>query len=215
MPIHNVRFGNIDSYKDLGLILTSREISAPKVKENYVDIDGADGSIDLTEAFGRVFYEDRDMSLSFTCLDDPKDFWKIFSRCQNLLHGRKFKIVFDDDEDWYYLGRVSIDQWETDKVIGSMNFDITCDPWKYWRDETVIKETIPGQKKIRLFNFSRPVNPVFKVNASMSLEFKGKMVIAPVNKEFNSSDILLSEGDNWLAVNGTGKISIRYQMGSL
>lgn len=215
MPIHNVRFGNIDSYKDLGLILTSREISAPKVKENYVNLNGADGSIDLTEVFGRVFYEDRDMSLSFTCLDDPKDFWKIFSKCQNLLHGKKFKIVFDDDEDWYYVGRVSIDKWETDKVIGSMTFDIQCEPWKYWRELTVIKEHIDGQKLIRLDNGCRPVNPRICTTTTMSLVFNDKTILSPVNEEFYSADILLIEGDNWLKVNGTGEITISYQIGSL
>ena len=215
MPIHNVRFGDIDSYKDLGLILSSRDISAPEVKDNYVDIDGADGSIDLTEVFGRIFYNDRDISLTFAVLPPVERFWEVFSRCQNLLHGRKFKIVFDDDEDWYYVGRVSIDKWRTDKVVGSMTFDITCEPWKYWREPTVIKENVNGQKVIRLDNGNRPVNPTFHTSTSMSLVFGDKTVISPINEDFYSADILLKEGTNWLTVNGTGQITITYQIGSL
>ena len=215
MPVHNVRFGDIDSYKDLGLILSSRDISAPEIKDEYVDIDGADGSIDLTEAFGRIFYEDRDISLTFSCIEHLSRFWEIFSRCQNLLHGRKFRIVFDDDEDWYYVGRVSIDKWKTDKVVGSMTFDIQCEPWKYWRELTVVKESVEGQKTIRLYNGRRPVNPTIHTTTAMSLVFGGKSIISPANEEFYSADILLSEGDNWLKVNGTGEITISYQIGSL
>ena len=58
MAIHNVKFEKdgefIDSYLDLGLILSSRDIEAPKVKDHIVDIVGADGSIDLTEVLGRL-----------------------------------------------------------------------------------------------------------------------------------------------------------------
>ena len=219
MAIHNVKFEKdgefIDSYLDLGLILSSRDIEAPKVKDHIVDIVGADGSIDLTEVLGRIYYENRTISLTFKCLDDPKDFWQIFSNVQNKLHGKRFKIWFDDDEDWYYIGRVSIDKWQTDKVVGSMTFDIDAEPYKYWRDETLIIEDVAGSKTIRLPNSRKPVNPVFNVNAAMSLVYGSTTVIAPVNQDFYSADILLLEGENWLTVNGTGEITIRYQMGSL
>ena len=213
--MHTVFFDTIDTYKDLGLILKEKSIEAPKIKDNYVDIDGADGSIDLTEVFGAVRYEDRDISLTFYSIKNPNQFLQEFSHCQNLLHGRRFKIVFDDDEDFYYIGRVSIDKWKIDKVVGSFSVDITAEPWKYWRDETVIKETISESKTIRLFNLRKPVIPTFVTSESMSLIFGEKTVISPRAEEFYSADIQLSEGDNWLKVTGAGEITIRYQMGSL
>lgn len=213
--LYNVRFDTIDSYKDLGLILNSRDISAPEVKTNYVDIDGADGSIDMTEALGEIRYENRKIKLEFTSVIGREFFWYEFSRCQNLLHGRKFKIIFSDDEDWYYIGRISIDKWKTDKVLGTMNFDIECEPYKYWRDLTVIKYTVSNSQKIRLFNHRMPVNPIIQTSSVMSLVFNNKTIISPNNEKFNSSDIKLVEGDNWLTVNGNGTITIEYQMGSL
>ncbi len=213
--LNNVRFNDIDSLNDLGLILSSRSISSPEIKENYVDVSGGDGSIDLTEAFGDVHYENRKIKLSFKIKDDPRNFWSIFSKVQNILHGRKFKIVFDDDEDFYYLGRISIDKWKTDKVIGSMNFDIECDPYKYWRDLTVINEHISGSKTIRLDNMRKAVFPTFNCSTSMSLVFGDKTILANKGVDFYSADIKLIEGSNWLKVNGTGDITIRYQQGSL
>ncbi len=215
MPLHNVRFGLIDSYKDLGLILSSRDISAPQVKDNYVDIEGGDGSIDLTEVFGDVFYENRDISLTFISLTERKYFWDVFSKCQNLLHGRRFNIVFDDDSDWYYVGRVSIDKWKTDKVIGSMTFDITADPYKYFKDETLIKKDVTESVTLRLINNRKPVNPIIKTTSVMNLLFNDKTIISPQEQEFTSPDIRLVEGENILKVTGTGTITIRYRMGSL
>lgn len=215
MPLHNVRFGDIDSLKDLNLILKSREISAPEVKDSYVDIDGADGSIDLTDVFGDVFYENRDISLTFISLEDPKKFWSIFSNCQNLLHGKKFKIWFDDDPDWYYIGRVSIDKWQTDKVVGEMNFDVTVEPYKYWRDETVVERVISNSASIRLLNARKAVNPIIKTSTAMNLIFNDKTITSPMNEEFVSPDIRLTEGENLLKVTGNGTITIRYQIRSL
>ena len=213
--IRNVRFGDIDSYKDLGLILSSREISSPEVKEHYVDVDGADGSLDMTEALGRIRYENRSIKLDFTVIDDRTKFWDIFSKVQNLIHGKKFRISFDDDPDFYYIGRVSIDKWKTDKVIGSMTFDIEAEPYKYWRAETVIVEKIAGQKEIRLTNMRKPVNPSFLASSPMSLVFGDATVPIQADIESVSADICLSEGENWLKANGNGTLTIRYQMGSL
>ena len=215
MVIRNVRFGDIDSYHDLNLILSSREISSPKIKEHLVDVDGADGSLDLTEALGDVRYESRKIKLGFTVIDDRSRFWDIFSDVQNRIHGRRFNITFDDDPDFYYIGRVSIDKWKTDKVTGSMTFTIEAEPYKNWRDETVVIEEVAGTKTIRLTNLRRPVNPEFTVTNPMSLVFGDATVSAPRNEAFRSPDIKLMEGDNWLKVNGTGTITIRYQMASL
>lgn len=213
--IRNVRFGDIDSYKDLGLILSSREISSPKIKEHYVDVDGADGSLDLTEALGEIRYETRSIKLGFTVVDDRAKFWDIFSKVQNLIHGKRFRIVFDDDEDFYYVGRVSIDKWKTDKVLGTMNFTIEAEPYKYWREETVIIEDIVDTKTIRLINMRKSVNPTFLATNSMSLVFGSATVVVPPNEEIYSPDIRLTEGEHWLKVNGTGTLTIRYQMASL
>ena len=64
--LKHILFGKIDSFEELGLILTSSNIEAPALKSNYVKLDGADGSVDFTEAFGRIFYENRKLQFEFT-----------------------------------------------------------------------------------------------------------------------------------------------------
>lgn len=44
-----VTFGTYHSYDDFNLLLTSKEVAAPKVKTIEIDVPGADGALDLTE----------------------------------------------------------------------------------------------------------------------------------------------------------------------
>lgn len=68
---HSVVFGNKDSWKDWHLIPSSRPVFAtPEVKTNFIDIPGADGGIDLSEALsGYPVYKNRNGSFKF--LVDP------------------------------------------------------------------------------------------------------------------------------------------------
>ena len=61
-----VLFNNIHSFYDLDLILSAVEVPPAIPKMVYVDIPGADGSLDLTEAHGEVKYNDRTISMLFT-----------------------------------------------------------------------------------------------------------------------------------------------------
>ena len=53
-----VKFDNIHSVNDLGLSLSTVEITPPEPKTYIIEIAGADGSLDLTEALtGDVKYK--------------------------------------------------------------------------------------------------------------------------------------------------------------
>lgn len=56
-----ITFGTYHSYDDFNLLLTSKEVAAPKVKTIEIDVPGADGALDLTE-----FSENRSMRTSRT-----------------------------------------------------------------------------------------------------------------------------------------------------
>lgn len=64
--INGIRFGKYHSYDDFGLILSSVHIPPAAPKTNYVDIPGADGQLDLTEALGCVRYQMREAEFVFT-----------------------------------------------------------------------------------------------------------------------------------------------------
>ena len=95
--------GEKHSYRDFGLILSSKKISPPKPQTKYVDIPMRDGSIDLTEAVSdEVKFKDRTITLKFTVIDPMNTWASKVSAIQNYLHGKRMKIVFDDDCAFYY-----------------------------------------------------------------------------------------------------------------
>lgn len=212
--LYGVRLGEFHSYNDLRIILTKTEISAPKVKTSYVEIQGADGSLDFTEAFGRINYENRKINLSFVHIGFLDDFPAKFSEIQNLLHGKKIKIIFDNDPEYYYKGRCSVDKWSIDKAMGTFNIAIECEPYKYREHETVVQFNINNNRTILLANDGMVTSPTFLSDSEMELECNDIKCKIEAEKE-TLTEILLYAGINELTVKGTGKLTIRYQEGSL
>ena len=92
--------------------LISIYIPMPDPKIQTVDIPGGDGSIDLTEINGRPAYNDRDgLELVFDLMDGNYATWFMkYSQFAAEMHGRKVKMVLDDDPDHYYMVRLKIDR---------------------------------------------------------------------------------------------------------
>ena len=212
--LYGVRLGDYHSYDDLRIILMKTDISAPNVKTSYVEIKGADGSLDFTEAFGRINYKNRTIKLQFAYIGFMDDFPRKFSEIQNLLHGKKMKIIFDNDQEYYYYGRCSVDKWSIDKAMGTFNISIECEPYKYREHETVVQFNIDNNRTILLANDGMVTSPTFLSDSGMELECNDTKCKIEAEKE-TLTDILLYAGVNEMTVKGTGKLTIRYQEGSL
>ena len=132
--VHNgVTFGNFHSWEDWGLYLKSRPSVAPPVpKTAFDDLIGADGSLDLTEALtGDVKYGPRDLHFEFTTIDAREGWFNTFSAVLNAIHGRRLRIVIDEDPEYYYEGRVTVNEFQSNKYTGTIVIDAVCDPYKY------------------------------------------------------------------------------------
>lgn len=66
--MRTVRFDGKDSWADFGLIRSGAEIEAPDPKTSTVDIDGADGVLDLTDYFGETLYKNRKIDITLSAL---------------------------------------------------------------------------------------------------------------------------------------------------
>lgn len=129
--MNTVTFGTYRSYEDLNLILSSKTIGAPAPKVETIDLPGGDGVLDLTEFFDGTKYANRQLSFDFSTMVSPASFMQQFSTVQNLLHGRKMDIFLSDDPEWYYTGRVSVNEWKADRNIGKFTIDCDCEPFKH------------------------------------------------------------------------------------
>ena len=145
-----VTFGSYHSYDDFNLILSQKIIGTPSPKTNVIDIAGGDGVLDLTEYFGDVKYNNRSISFDFSTTVPQAQFMDLFSQVQNALHGQKMRITLDDDPEFYYVGRISVSEWKTDKSIGKLTIDCDCDPWKFKTKTTSKMVKLCGRNMVNL-----------------------------------------------------------------
>ena len=103
---HSITIGEKNTWDDWHLVPTSRpKFNMPNVKTNYVDIPGGDGVIDLTTTLtGRPVYGNRQGSFEFLVMNDYGDWYERYSDIAMYLHGKEYRVVLDDDPDWYYEG---------------------------------------------------------------------------------------------------------------
>lgn len=231
--MNGVKIGDKHSYDDFGLILSSKVISPPKPQLIKVEVPLRDGAIDLTESLtGDVKYKERMITLTFNVIDPVKTWSAKISEIENYLHGKRLKIIFDDDIAFYYIGRVSVNQWTSDKSIGTLVLDCEVEPFKYdilssavdWEwdifdfEEGIINEMgeliIKGELTVSLICRRKRMFPVFTASTAMTVTFDGETYSLKAGEQ-KIYGIFLCEGENELTFKGNGTISIDYIGGSL
>lgn len=236
--MNGVKFGDKHSYKDWGLFLKSRpEISPPSTKTVYVDIPGSDGIIDLTESLtGDVKFDNRSIKCEFVVIDARNIWSNIYSEIMDYLHGKRLKIILDEDPTYYYIGRVQVNEWKSDKATSTITIEGNVEPYKMemfssleeWEWDSFNFETgiIRNYKEIRVdetLTFTiegrrKSVVPTFIVESDdgsgLKVQFKGSTFDLPdgTSKVVN---IVIKEGLNTLKFTGNGTISIDYRGGRL
>lgn len=208
-------FDDLHSFEEFSLYLISKEIGAAEVKTEYVEVLGADGQLDLTEAFGEVKYKDRKLKFTFSTMETGADWVTVYSNVLNSLHGRKKKITLDDDPDYYYLGRIKVSEYQSSKRIGTIVIEITCEPYKYKQSKTVISRVINGTSTIDFYNGRKTVAPTFITTAAVQIIQGAKTYSIAGSGTYDELGIVFKQGINTLTFSGTTTITIEYQEGDL
>lgn len=210
--MNQIQFGQYRSYDDLYLVLSSKEIGSPEVKEYKVEIEGGDGVLDYTEYFGGVNYGNLELKFEFSTIVQP--FLNYYSQVKDLLHGKKMKITLDEDDDFYYLGRISVSSFTNEKNIGTISITCDCEPWKYKQQKTVVTKSITNSSTIVLSNMRKKVVPEITTNTTMSFAF-GSSTVTHTAGTFMIPSLELSQGNNTITVTGTGTVKFEYQEGGM
>lgn len=230
--MNTITFGTKNSYRDFGLILSSKEIGLPEPKTEIVDLPGADGVINLTEFLSDdIKYKQRQLQFTFTVIDPINTWYAKLSQVTNYIHGRKLKIVIDCDKGYYYEGRCTVNQFKTSKRLAIIVIDAEVDPYKMemnssstpWVWDTfsfldgiiyLNTVTVNGSETVNLRNRRKIVSPTFTTNADMQVEHNGIKYDLPTGKT-TVLGIRLQEGDNYITLIGNGTVTIDYKGGSL
>lgn len=125
------------SFKDFGVILTSQNIAPPTPKTYTVNIEGMDGSLDLSESFGGIKYGNRILKFSFELIEKIDSWQARMKAIASFLHGQKMRITTWSDPDFYYVGRCSIDEYNSSSRLGKIVISCDCEPFKYKQNITI------------------------------------------------------------------------------
>lgn len=209
-----ITFEDLHSYDDLGLILTKKEIGSPTVKERIIDIEGADGALDLTDFFGEAKFENVTHKFDFITIVPQSQFLSLFSTVKNALHGKKLRVILDGDPLSYYVGRLKVSSFTNEKGIGMISIEADCEPFKYKLEKTVVSTAVNGTSAIVLTNSKKRAVPEITTTASMTIEYQGS-VWTLSSGSYTLPELELVEGGNIVTVTGTGTITFTWREGSL
>lgn len=234
--MNGVTFGTKHSYTDLDLILSSKEIGMPEPKTETVDIPGADGELDLSETLSdEIKYKNRELKFTFTLLNALKRWSTKLSEVNNYLHGKKMRVIMDDDASFYYYGRCTVDSYASSKTLGTIIIKVDAKPYKIdlnslteagedwlWDPFSFLtgciytgSYTVDGSLTATLYCPGMPVSPTFTASTDMTITFDDTEYTLEANTETTFYDIRLSAGENELTFTGTGTVTVTYEGGSL
>ena len=145
--IHSINFATINdvynTFENWGLVPAERpSVIPPSIKSKYVDLPGSNGMLDYTELLiGRVPFGRRSGSWTFYT-DEAKmkslgyTWDTLYDEMLLKIHGKACEVSLDDEYDFFYKGRIFLNQWRSSKVFSTIVIEYNFDSYKYSRTKS-------------------------------------------------------------------------------
>lgn len=130
---HSVTFGEKNTWDDWKLVPTSRPLfNPPPQKVTTIDIPGGDGVIDLSQSLtGYPVFQNRTGSIEFLVMNDFKPWNVAYSDIMDYLHGQTLRAVLEDEPEYFYEGRFTVNSWKSEKDWSRITIDYDVGPYKW------------------------------------------------------------------------------------
>ena len=130
---HSITFGEKNTWDDWRLVPSSRPVfNPPAQKVKTLDIPGGDGVIDLSQALtGYPVYQNRTGSIEFIVMNGFKPWHMAYSDIMDYLHGQTMRAVLEDDPEYFYEGRFTVNAWKSEKDWSRITIDYSVGPYKW------------------------------------------------------------------------------------
>jgi len=205
--------GEKNTFEDWGLMLSRVSISDPEPQIITTDIPGRNGPLDLSEVLtGYMTYKNRKIELEFDASSSYDEWPELRSKISNYLHGRNRSIVFDNDSNYFYYGRFTVDHRLSDEATATVVITGSVDPYKYTRELTEV--SLIGPATATIYGSRMPVVPTITAASSTTVTFNGTVYSVSAGANVIPG-VCLTEGENTLVFAGGGNITISYRGGSL
>lgn len=216
---HSITINGMNTWDIWHMAPKSRPfVSPPQVKTEYVDVPGADGSLDYTEVLtGRPRYANRTGQWDFIVDNGYRNWSDLYSDILMKLHGKYFdNIVLEDDPYYKWKGRLSVSGQFGNKDYSSVTIQYNLNPYKRpissedmpnWRWNDLFGNTIyygsftvNGVKMHTLLNDTESTQTA-NINSTVAMKMyvceKESDIIDMIEKEFSGyTPIWLGSGDN-------------------
>lgn len=108
-------------------------ISDPVQETAYINVPFRDGMIDISETVsGRPIFKTRELSFEMGGLNARRRWDSVVSDLRNKVHGRICRLTLDNDLEWYWRGRVYINEFDRERELGTLKIEVPeCEPYKY------------------------------------------------------------------------------------
>ena len=155
-------FGTIHS-DSLGLLQESVTVHPAPPNEEIIPIGGADGAVDISdEPAGWVTFGQHKIDWVFSVKDGP-DWPTVRTRVANAINGLRCHITLDEDPDYYYDGRITVNDFKLDAGLQRITVTAKCQPYKLKQTGIAIEKVIPAEPNYAEFilenNGRRPEVP--------------------------------------------------------
>lgn len=130
---HSITFGDKNTWDDWRLVPSSRPLfNPPQQKTKTLEIPGGDGIIDLSQSLtGYPVYKNRTGSFEFYVMNDFKPWHMAYSDIMDYLHGQQLRAVLEDDPEYFYEGRFTVNAWKSEKDWSKIVVDYDVGPYKW------------------------------------------------------------------------------------
>ena len=130
---HSITIGGKNTWDDWRLVPASRPVfNPPAQKVKTLEIPGGDGVIDLSQSLtGYPVYQNRTGSIEFIVMNDFKPWHMAYSDIMDYLHGQKLRAVLEDDPEYFYEGRFTVNVWKSEKDWSRIIIDYDVGPYKW------------------------------------------------------------------------------------
>ena len=176
---HSIKFDDKDCFNDFHLIPNGRpHVPPPPVRTKVIELPGSNGDLDLTTSLtGYPLYGNREGTFDFMVTHDYDGYkWsELYSQLLKFFHGQRRKVILEDDPDYYYVGRCTLDDWTEERPYNTVSISYVFEPYK-WNNKTNVEQypevtweqTINGEMPSIFGNLAdyledAPVNPILKV----------------------------------------------------
>lgn len=149
-------------YEDYGILLVEYDAPPPEPKIFRQEIEGRNGTLDMSLWAGEMKYNDRTVSLKL------RDFGNHYRQLGNLIYGAKVMLTFSDMPDVYFLGRCERFETSTRQHVTDIEVECVCEPYAYEHVRTWFGISAVEGGSVLLYSKCHAIYPIIESTDSIT-----------------------------------------------